>query len=219
VSRLLPCVSIIGALAACTATATSSGDGTGAPAGAGDDAKPATPPGEAPAPPPVGIDGGSEAAKPVTYTSQKLGFDELASGTTVTNQYAKTTTATFSSDPGCSLEVTSAAGVAASKPNYLFTYYTCATGPSASMFIDFAKPVKNVSFSLVGVNSSTKCATARWVKKDGTKTTADVIGKGNYMDPVVVTSTATDVVRLEIVDVNDAYGLGLDDVSFDSPDE
>jgi len=35
---------------------------------------------------------------------------------------------------------------------------------------------------------------------------------------VVDLSDATDVTRLELVDVNDAYGLGLDDLEFDFPE-
>jgi hypothetical protein len=160
--------------------------------------------------------GGDGAAGPVTtYTRKALNFDELASGAAIADQYAQW--ATFSTDPGCAISATSSAGVAASQPNYLWTYYSCANGPSAPFFIDFAKPVKNPSFTLVGVNASQKVATLRLVKKDGSKVTKDVVGKGSYSVPVPVDTTETDVVRIEIVDVNDAYGLGLDDVTFDFP--
>ena len=165
-----------------------------------------------------GGDAVAEAAtKPTTYTHKKLSFDELPSGTNITCQYAAWLT--LSTDPGCRISTSSSAGVAASKPNYLWTYNSCAKGDSASFFIDFAKPAQKISFALVGVNGSSKVATARIVRKDGTKTTKDIVGKGSYSTPVVVdVSSFTDVTRVEIVDVNDSYGLGLDDLEFDFPD-
>jgi len=161
--------------------------------------------------------GASVPSKPLTYTKKTLSFDELPAGTTLTDQYAKWVTLT--TDPGCALSTSTSAGVAASKPNYVWTYYSCQNGPSASYFVTFAKPVKNVAFTLVGVNGSAKVATARITKKDGTTTTTDVIGKGSSYTPVVVPSTAEDVTKLEIVDVKDAFGLGLDDLVFDFPDD
>ncbi len=159
-------------------------------------------------------DSGADAA--VTYDYHLFNFDELAEGTTVTNQYA--TWATFSSDAGCSVSATSSAGVAASQPNYLWTYYSCATGPSASYFIDFAKPVRGFKVKIVGVNDTDRVATINLVKSDQSKTSHDVTGQGNYTVPVAVDlSSETDVVRVEIVNVNDSFGLGIDDVELDFP--
>ena len=87
------------------------------------------------------------------------------------------------------------------------------------MNVAFTKPVRGLRFKLVGVNGSGKVATARIVHAAGTKTTKDAIGKGNYATPVVVDlSDATDVTRLDLVDVDDAYGLGLDDLEFEFPE-
>jgi hypothetical protein len=162
-------------------------------------------------------DAGGEAGSPpvTTYARKSFGFDEVPGGTEIGKQYAQWVT--LSTDPGCALSTSSSAGVASSQPNYVWTYYSCANGPSASIFLDFAKPTKNVSFTLVGVNGSQKVATARIVKKDGSKVTMDIIGKGSYTVPVVVTVAEVDVARIEIVDVNDAYGLGFDDLAFDFP--
>jgi len=78
--------------------------------------------------------------------------------------------------------------------------------------------VKHVSVSLVGVNSGSKVATLRLVHSDGSSGSLDIIGLGSYMQPVVVDRPGSvDVVRLEITDVQDAYGLGLDDLAFDVP--
>jgi len=162
---------------------------------------------------------GSESADaPATthYDRITLAFDEVAGQTTITSQYASH--ATFSTDAGCEISTSSSAGVASSQPNYIWTYYSCDHGPSASYFIDFAKPVKHISFALVGVNSSSKCATVRLVHGNGNADTSDAIGKGDYSIPVAVDLPASsDVKRLEIVDVDDAYGLGVDDLAFDFP--
>jgi hypothetical protein len=157
---------------------------------------------------------GAKPDAPTSYDRVTLAFDELASGTVLATQYAAH--ATFASDPGCEISTSSSAGVAASQPNYIWTYYSCATGASASYFVDFAKPVRHVQFSLVGVNSSTKCATVRLVHTNGSISSSDAVGHGDYAVPVVIDLTdSSDVKRLEIVDVNDAYGLGVDDLAFD----
>lgn len=158
-----------------------------------------------------------DAAPVITYARQTISFDDVAEGTTILAQYAKW--ATFSSDPGCACSTTGSAGLAASSPSYLWTYYSCANGDAAAMNVAFTKPVRALRFKLVGVNGSGKVATARLLNRDGTKTTKDAIGKGDYATPVVVDlADATDITRLEIVDVNDAYGLGLDDLEFDFPE-
>ena len=158
-----------------------------------------------------------DAAPVITYARQTISFDDVAEGTTILAQYAKW--ATFSSDPGCACSTTGSAGLAASSPSYLWTYYSCANGDAAAMNVAFTKPVRALRFKLVGVNGSGKVATARLLHRDGTKTTKDAIGKGDYATPVVVDlADATDITRLEIVDVNDAYGLGLDDLEFDFPE-
>lgn len=152
-----------------------------------------------------------------TYSRKTLAFDELTDGTEVTDQYKKWVT--FSSEAGCALEVSSSAGLAVSEPYYLMTYYSCAQGESASIFMDFAKPVRAPKLAFVGVNGSAKVATLKLVHEDGTTSQRDVTGKGNYATPVVVDlPKENDVTRIEIVDVDDDYGLGIDDLSFDVPD-
>lgn len=151
----------------------------------------------------------------VSYHPVTLGFDDVATGTAVTNQYAAY--ATFSSDAGCSCRASSDAGLAASPPNYLFTFYTCPSGPTASVFVDFAKPVRGLSFKGIGINNTGKVATLHVVTAAGTQS-MDLVGQGNVSKPVVVDlSSFTDVTRLEIVNVTDFEGLGVDDVAFEFP--
>jgi hypothetical protein len=157
----------------------------------------------------------SDTGTPTTWVPVAIGFDDLATGTDVTTQYAAH--ATFSSDPGCACRASSDAGLAASPPNYIFTYYTCATGPTASVFVDFPRPVRKVSFKGIGVNDASKVATIHVVTASGTQS-VDLVGKGDYAVPVVVDlSSYQDVTRLEIVGVNDAYGMGFDDFAFEFP--
>ncbi len=151
-----------------------------------------------------------------TYSPVVINFDDLPLGTDVTNQYGKY--ATFASDPGCACRVSDDAGAAASPPNYIFTYYTCANGDRASVFVDFARPVRNLRFNGVGVNSSGKVATLRLITASGTQTADLVGGSGSSLTAKVDVSFARDVERLEIGDVDDAFGMGFDDFSFDFPD-
>jgi hypothetical protein len=142
-----------------------------------------------------------------------IGFDDLATGTDVTGQYPH---ATFSSDPGCSCQASDAAGIAASAPNYIFTYYTCPTGATASVYVDFDVPVHKLAFKGVGVNNDTKVATLRVVTASETHS-VDMIGRGDPSTPMLVDlSEFEHVTRLEIVDVDDLYGMGFDDFVFEA---
>jgi hypothetical protein len=141
-----------------------------------------------------------------------VGFDDLETGTDVTSQYGH---ATFSSDPGCTCRVSDYAGLAASPPNYVFTYYTCPNGATASVYVDFDVPVHRVAFKGVGVNNAAKVATVHVVTVEGTHS-VDMIGQGDPATPVAVDlSDFEGVTRLEIVDVNDPYGMGFDDFAFE----
>lgn len=154
---------------------------------------------------------------PITYKNVALHFDELTAGARVVDQYAQYLT--FSSDEGCGLDASTSAGLAASPPNYLMSYYSCANGPSASIFIDFAKPVRNPRVTFVGVNSGTKVADVKIVRGAALAPDArEVVGLGSYSKPVLFDATGVaGVTRIEITNVNDAYGLGIDDLSFDVP--
>lgn len=152
---------------------------------------------------------------PQTYTPVVINFDDLDSGDYVTDQYAQY--AIFSSDSDCDFEVTSDASLAESNPYYIFSYYSCAEGSSAPLHVAFTKPVRNFSFKAVGVNFGNKVATVKVTHGGGT-IEQDMIGHGSYSTPVIVDLSAyEDVTRLDVVDVDDDYGLGFDDFAFDFP--
>jgi hypothetical protein len=157
-----------------------------------------------------------EPTRPIRYARKTLAFDELAVGTIVEDQYAQWVR--WSTDAGCKLSASRDAGVAASQPNYIWTYYSCANGASASIAMTFAVPVQRVSFKLVGVNSNAIVATARVYRSGGTHTDQQVKGKGSYLAPVLVELAEADVSKVELVNITDAYGLGVDDLDFEFPE-
>jgi hypothetical protein len=146
-----------------------------------------------------------------------IGFDNVDTGTQVTRQYEH---ATFSSEAGCSCVVSDADGIAASQPNYIFTYYSCPSGPNAPVYVDFDQPVHKLSFKAVGVNNTGNVATLHVVTTSGSRT-LPLVGQGDATVPVAVDLSGDEhVVRLEIVDVNDLYGMGFDDFAFEvEPEE
>jgi hypothetical protein len=158
----------------------------------------------------VDLAAGNEDVHPLA-PGAPIGFDDLVTGTDVAGQYVH---AAFSSDPGCACRASDAAGMAASPPNYLFTYYTCPNGANASVYVDFDLPVHGLSFKGVGVNNSTKVATLHVVTVEGAHS-VDMVGQGDPTTPVLVDlSQFEHVTRLEIVDVDDPYGMGFDDFAF-----
>jgi hypothetical protein len=150
-----------------------------------------------------------------TFTPVIINFDDVPLGTHVTNQYA--THATFSSDPGCYCRASNDGGLASSQPNYILTFYTCPTGPTASVFVDFAKPVSGLSFKGIGVNNTGKVATINIVTAAGKQST-DLMGQGTALTPLPVDlSSYSGVTRLEVVNITDLQGMGFDDFAFQFP--
>lgn len=169
--------------------------------------------------------GGSSSGKdagsttPTTYSHVLINFDDLASSASITNQYA--VHATFSSPTsGCASQAIDNYDFGQSPPNYVTTYFSCDTGDTAPVTITFAKPVKNITLSGIGVNGSGKVATFTIKHSDGKTETADWNGAGDPMTPEPVDLTKfADVTELDVTDITDAYGVGYDDLAFDFPDK
>jgi hypothetical protein len=157
-----------------------------------------------------GADAGVDSAPAVVYDDVAINFDELKSGTVVTSTYAPRVT--FGSDVA-SLQVVAfdPTFVGQSKPNFICAGSRCDGG----FVLTFAKPVEALHFNAVGVNSSSKAATIK-VYESGTLTqTHDLVGKGNLSTPVPVDlSSAHSVTKVEVTDVTDFAGIGLDDFTF-----
>ncbi len=163
-------------------------------------------------PAPVSEPAATEPAPEMVYRQHVIAFDDAAAGATITDQYAKY--AKFSSNGANALQATTSSEMIHSQPNYLG-----ANDPHASIFVDFQLPVAEIGFTLVGVNNATKVAKARFVKSDGTAVEVDVKGGGDFTMPVIVESHEKDIVRLELVDIDDPQGLGIDDLVFMFPEQ
>jgi hypothetical protein len=180
---------------------TSGGDATTAPPGQDS--------GTSPTP-----DGGSTAdtAPPVQYDDVTINFDELQGETVVTSTYP---TVGFTSDQAA-LDVVAfdPTFVGQSKPNFICAGTRCDGG----FVMTFTKPVEALHFNAVGVNAGGKAATIN-VYESGTLTkTLDLVGKGSLTTPVPVDlSSAHAVTKVEVTDVTDFAGIGLDDFTFKAP--
>lgn len=162
-------------------------------------------------PEPVTTPAATEPAPEMVYRQHVIAFDDAAQGAPISDQYQKY--AKFSSDPGLSLQASSATGMYSSQPNILR-----ASDAHASVYVDFQLPVAEIGFTLINVSSSGKIAKARFVKSDGAAVEVDVKGGGDATMPVIVESHEKDIKRLEIVEVDDPQGLGLDDLVFMFPE-
>ena len=160
----------------------------------------------------------ADATAPVTqWETRTIHFDDLDdTDWDVTDQYAPDVI--FSSESPCACQASSSAGVAESQPNYLLTYFACDEGWQAPVYLQFGAPVRNLSFSAVGINTDGKFATLRIIQGEDVQT-LDLIGLGSPYAPVHVdlSELGDAITRLEFVDVDDFVGIGFDDFVFQVP--
>lgn len=162
-----------------------------------------------------GVADTSKEPLPKSFKPITINFDDLQEGDGITDQYAKYVR--FSSDPGCNGEATAAAGAASSPPFFLLTYHSCSTGHKASVFLDFSKPIERFRFMAVGVDYKSRVLTVRLIDSAGVVVSKDVLGSG-WHTSVDLSAIATQIRRVEIVEIDDAGGLGFDDFRFDFPE-
>jgi hypothetical protein len=153
-----------------------------------------------------------DSAPPVQFEDVSINFDELASSTVVTSTYASVR---FSSDqPGLDVIAFDPTFVGQSQPNFICAGSRCDGG----FIISFTKPVEALHFNAVGVNASEKAATIRVYESGALTKTVDLVGTGRFTTPVPVDlSSAHAVTRVEVTDVTDFAGIGLDDFAFKAP--
>ncbi len=159
----------------------------------------------------VGVDAAMthiDAPPPATPISVSINFDDLHGNVTVATQYPSVT---FSSDPGKAIKAMSGAlGFGSSPPTFI-----CAYDCDASTFLAFARPVSGIKLNAVGVNDTGKVADVRVFVGGALAATESIVGLGHSGTPVHVDlSTYENVTRLEIVNVTDAGGIGMDDFAF-----
>ena len=136
-------------------------------------------------------------------------FDDLPSGTVVTNQYPN---ATFSSEPGY-VNLAFSHTSSSSAPNIICTAtdggsITC----TADTYIDFTPAVNGLTLMAVEVNNAgPQCQIV--VFEGGVQTAVvDVVGP-MVPNGLVDLSAFSNVTRIEIVDIIDGAGIGWDDIS------
>ncbi len=153
-------------------------------------------------------DAGSADAGPVhAGTRVTINFDDLASGP-VTNQYAPA--ATFSTTQGTVDTLSYASYFNSSRPNII-----CSQGCAEPLYVDFGTPVSELSFRAVGVTDSGVIAKVRVLRNGALLGTVDIVGIGANTTPVAVSlAKFSDVTRIEVVDITDTQGIGLDDFAF-----
>lgn len=167
-----------------------------------------------------GADGGADGASappPTEYGPHLVGFDDLASGTDITDQYKQWFT--VGSTPGCALQTSNNYDFGQSKPNYALTYFSCAAGATADVTFTFARPVRKITFKGVGINGAKGVALMTLTHPDGSTSSASLDGAGAPLGttPITVPDTAP-VTKLSITKIQDDYGIGFDDLAFEFPE-
>jgi hypothetical protein len=204
VKRGLRIVAVVTLLFGCGASSSSGTDAGGAPE-AGNAA-----------------DGGGESAaagdgsvrSSATYTSVRIGFEDVTEGTLLGAQYSAH--ATFSSEGSVPVTVVFTHNFGTG--NYIRTNLTT-DNSGAPLFVAFTKPVKGLALTVLGANTSGPCADAVVTYGGGKTATIPVVGKGDPTVNVAVDLTAYDqVTRVEIVNVRDFDNLAYDEFSFSFPE-
>lgn len=141
-----------------------------------------------------------------------IGFNDLAVGTVVTDQYAF---ARFSADPGKTNKV-----IAQTLNSHGNLLSTDPPNPSPqnwnnNLYVDFNLPVNGLKFTMIGAHQTGVVAQVRVFEHGTYAATASLIGLGNVYTPAPQDLTRfRGVTRIEIVNITDIYGLWWDDFSF-----
>jgi hypothetical protein len=134
-----------------------------------------------------------------------IGFDDLPSGTVVTNQYAGVS---FSSSLGNSNAVV---GFKANK-------FICTAGCLADTYLDFTTPVNGLTFLAIEPNFNGPNAEFRIFQNGVFTATVQLIGLGGDGNKLVDLSAYSNITRLEIVNIlnnpSQENGIGWDSFSF-----
>lgn len=154
------------------------------------------------------------AAKSVVYEPVHVDFEDLKTGTVVTDQYEDHVS--FSTEPAHDVKVTFNHNFGTG--NYIQTAIVEGnTGPS--LFVEFAKPVNDLKFVVLAANSADAFADVN-IFQNGKKTdTVSLKGHGNPVINVDVDlSTYDQVTKIEIVNVTDFDNVAYDDFTFSFPE-
>jgi hypothetical protein len=171
------------------------------------------------------VDGGSQNANgddgsvgtTATTTHVSIGFDELASCTAVTTQYPSVT---FSGSATSTTMASDINDVGQSMPNFLgsVTGGECDGDYENEFHMAFTNAVDNLHFDAVGVDgdATSTSATINITYDDGKTASMPLHGNGNDQSAVPFDlSTYASIMQVDIVQVTDIGGIGLDNFAFD----
>jgi hypothetical protein len=158
--------------------------------------------------------GGPDATMETSYVPVQIGFEDLPANTILSDQYAAH--ATFATDSTSHITVWNAHDFGTGQ--YIQTGLTFGdTG--FPLYVDFTKPIRNLSFTVLGANSNSACADMHVVHA-GVIDTIPLVGHGNPTTNVAVDLSAYDqVTRLEVVNITDFDSIAFDEFHFDFPTE
>ncbi len=152
---------------------------------------------------------GPAAAQAVT-----IDFDQLTSSSRLSS--ALFPEAIFSPLAPANGVMTYSTPVASSAPNFICSSVDETITCLDPLAVDFPLPVRNLTFFAVGVNHRGRTASVRVFENGALSAVVHVLGTGHGADPVLVDLSAfVDVTRIELFDLDDPYGIGWDDFSFE----
>jgi uncharacterized repeat protein (TIGR01451 family) len=155
-------------------------------------------------------------------TQVYINFDNVPSGTVITNQYPP---AIFSTSFGYYTFANGLYYYGSSYPNCLDRGPLSSPGSGyAPLYVDFTTPVNNLRFYLLAVDELRNGIAQLNIYQSGTMTASRSIpGFGNSFNPILIdvgdpTSSGgmgySNVTRVEVVNITDYLGIAFDDFSF-----
>jgi uncharacterized repeat protein (TIGR01451 family) len=158
-------------------------------------------------------------------TQVYINFDDVPSGTLITNQYSP---AVFSTDWPLYTFANSQHYYYSSAPNHLDRGPTSNAGSGfAPVYVDFTKPVNDLRFYLLAADDFRSGIAQLHIFRYGTLvSTRSLDGRGVWYTPILIDIGGTvssggmgydNVTRIEIVNMTDTRGLAVDDFSFTVP--
>lgn len=142
-----------------------------------------------------------------------INFDTLVDGNVVTNQFAGLGV-TFSAEAGSQVIVTTQ-NLGSSLPNFICSGVSGSINCTDDIFIDFAAAISGLTFLSIGANNVGDVGDVRVFANALLLGTVDITANGTPSSPDLVDLSAfSGITRIEIVNITDAAGIGLDDFRF-----
>jgi len=153
-------------------------------------------------------------AAPADAQQVVIDFDQLPTATRVSSALSQD--ATFVPMAPSDGVMTYSTPLGSSRPNFICSAVGSTITCLDPLAVVFTQPVRNLTFLAVGVNKKGRAATVRVFENGAVAGLVDVIGDGNEKHPVLIDlSGFVDVTRVELVSIDDPYGVGWDDFSFE----